>query len=221
MKALGDYLHPAGSSSGSIPTPARRPARGAGQPGREFQTRRNTRWGVDYVKYDWMRDPDRRGAAQPARSLCPMARAIAASARPMVLSICEWGINQPWFVVPRHRPAVAQTARHHQLLVLRVGHCTWSSLGVLPDPRQAAPLRGHAPGRMERRRHARGRKPADAGGEPQPFRDVAILPPRDHRNRRARMTQRFAPSSPTRAWLHRPGQSRRRRLPLARNAQPR
>lgn len=49
-------------------------------------------WGVDYLKYDNCNNEGR-----PARGrYAAMADAIAATGRPMVLAICEWGANKPW-----------------------------------------------------------------------------------------------------------------------------
>jgi alpha-galactosidase len=54
-------------------------------------------WGVDYVKVDWCftdgMDPRERYAA--------MRDGIAASGRPIVLSICNWGVDDPWVWGPQ------------------------------------------------------------------------------------------------------------------------
>ena len=49
-------------------------------------------WGVDYLKYDWCNSD---GAGHPD-AYARMSRALAASGRPIVFSICEWGSTKPW-----------------------------------------------------------------------------------------------------------------------------
>jgi alpha-galactosidase len=49
-------------------------------------------WEVDYVKEDWCNT-----AGMSARdAYAKMSRALLASGRPMVFSMCEWGDNNPW-----------------------------------------------------------------------------------------------------------------------------
>ena len=94
MKALGDYIHSRGlkfgiySDAGKL-TCGKRP----GSLGHEYQDARSyASWGVDYLKYDWCSTYD-----QDARSTyATMAEALRATGRPIVLSICEWGLNKPW-----------------------------------------------------------------------------------------------------------------------------
>jgi alpha-galactosidase len=49
-------------------------------------------WGVDYLKYDWCNTTGQDTRDAYAR----MSRALAASGRPIVFSICEWGSTKPW-----------------------------------------------------------------------------------------------------------------------------
>ncbi len=94
MKALGDYIHSKGlkfgiySDAGSL-TCGKRP----GSLGHEYQdARKYAEWGVDYLKYDWCSTYD-----QNAKSAYEtMSDALRATGRPIVLSICEWGLNKPW-----------------------------------------------------------------------------------------------------------------------------
>jgi alpha-galactosidase len=58
-------------------------------------------WGVDYLKHDWCNVPfeDFPGAsrADVARELYGrMAEALIATGRPVVLSMCNWGVGSPW-----------------------------------------------------------------------------------------------------------------------------
>lgn len=93
IKALADYVHSKGlkfglySDAGAL-TCGGRP----GSAGHEFQdARQYAKWGVDYLKYDWCYTGPRN--AEAAYTI--MAKALRASGRDIVLSICEWGTNQP------------------------------------------------------------------------------------------------------------------------------
>jgi alpha-galactosidase len=95
MKALGDYIHGKGlkfgiySDAGTM-TCAKRP----GSIGHEYQdARQYAAWGVDYLKEDWCNTlPGQNSEA----SYTLMRDALAASGRPIVFSICEWGSTKPW-----------------------------------------------------------------------------------------------------------------------------
>jgi len=94
IKALSDYVHSKGlkfgiySDAGRM-TCGKRP----GSQGHEYQDALTyARWGVDYLKYDWCFTGTRN--AEEAYAL--MADALKSTGRDIVLSICEWGNNQPW-----------------------------------------------------------------------------------------------------------------------------
>ena len=94
IKALADYVHSKGlkfgiySDAGSM-TCAKRP----GSRGYEYQDARTyAGWGVDYLKYDWCSSD---GQTQ-MESYGLMAKALKASGRPIVFSMCEWGGSKPW-----------------------------------------------------------------------------------------------------------------------------
>ena len=95
IKALADYVHSKGLKFGvytdvGTKTCAGRP----GSIGHEYQdARQYAAWGVDYVKDDWCNTlPDQSGLS----SYTLMRDALAATGRPIVFSICEWGTNKPW-----------------------------------------------------------------------------------------------------------------------------
>ncbi|NLK48498.1 MAG: glycoside hydrolase family 27 protein [Bacteroidales bacterium] len=94
IKALADYIHGKGlklgiySCAGSLTCQAR-----PGSRGHEFQdARQYAEWGVDFLKYDWCYNEGRN--AEAAYKI--MSDALKACGRPIVLSICEWGENEPW-----------------------------------------------------------------------------------------------------------------------------
>ena len=93
IQSLTDYVHARGlkfglySDAGSL-TCGGRP----GSAGHEFQDAlQYARWGVDYLKYDWCHTGPRNAEA----AYMIMAKALRESGRDILLSICEWGSNQP------------------------------------------------------------------------------------------------------------------------------
>jgi alpha-galactosidase len=58
-------------------------------------------WGVDYLKYDNCSNQSDGSQADYIRRYTAMAQAIAATGRPMVYSVCEWGTDQPWLWAPQ------------------------------------------------------------------------------------------------------------------------
>lgn len=104
MKALGDYVHQRGLkfglyTSAGISTCQRDLQKDAsrlpiGSRGHEFADMRQfAKWGADFVKVDWC---GHYASQDSASSYETFHDAIAASGRPMLLSICEWGIAKPW-----------------------------------------------------------------------------------------------------------------------------
>ena len=94
MKALGDYLHSKGLKFGiytcaGTETCGKRP----GSKGHEVQDMKTyASWGVDYIKVDWCSTDGLKSQAQYAL----FRDGIQQSGRPMVLSLCNWGVDQPW-----------------------------------------------------------------------------------------------------------------------------
>lgn len=94
IKYLSDYIHSKGLKFGiyscaGTQTCQERP----GSRGYEFQdARQYAAWGVDYLKYDWCHT----GTQDAVSSYSIMRDALYQAGRPMVFSICEWGVNKPW-----------------------------------------------------------------------------------------------------------------------------
>ena len=94
IRALADAVHARGlalgiySDAGTL-TCAKRP----GSKDHEVDdARAYAAWGVDYLKYDC-----RNTEGQDTREAYgTMSRALRATGRPMILSICEWGSTKPW-----------------------------------------------------------------------------------------------------------------------------
>lgn len=94
IKALADYVHSKGlkfgiySCAGRL-TCQKRP----GSRGHEYQDAITfAQWGVDFLKQDWC-NSDGQNAEE---SYTLMRDALYTAGRPMVFSICEWGLSKPW-----------------------------------------------------------------------------------------------------------------------------
>ncbi|HUO97599.1 MAG TPA: glycoside hydrolase family 27 protein [Rhizomicrobium sp.] len=94
MKRLADYVHSKGLKFGIYSDAGTRTCGGyEGSRGHEFQdAKQYAAWGVDYLKYDWCNT----GKQNAQASYLAMSRALQASGRPIVFSLCEWGDNTPW-----------------------------------------------------------------------------------------------------------------------------
>ncbi len=94
IKALADYVHSKGLKFGIYSDAGTRTCAGRpGSRGYEFQdARQYAAWGVDYLKYDWCHH----GKQNSEASYSLMRDALAASGRPIVFSLCEWGSTKPW-----------------------------------------------------------------------------------------------------------------------------
>jgi alpha-galactosidase len=95
MKALADYVHSKGLKLGIYSSPGPRTC--AGYPasyGHEEQDARTfASWGIDYLKYDWCSASNiyNNDMLQPVYQ--KMGDALAASGRPIVYSLCEYGMG--------------------------------------------------------------------------------------------------------------------------------
>ena len=95
MKALADYVHSKGLKLGIYSSPGPQTCGGyPGSYGHEAQDASTwASWGIDYVKYDWCSA----GMIYKNDNLQPvyqkMGEALEASGRPMVFSLCEYGLG--------------------------------------------------------------------------------------------------------------------------------
>ena len=98
MKALADYVHGKGLRFGLYTDIG--PKTCQGRPGslgfEAIDAETYAAWGVDYVKVDWCHADDLDAKACYTR----FRDALRAAGRPIVLSICEWGRNDPWTWAP-------------------------------------------------------------------------------------------------------------------------
>lgn len=98
MKALADYVHSKGLKLGIYSSPGPLTCAGyEGSFGHEAQDAKTyAAWGIDYLKYDWCsastvyKDSDLRAVYQK------MGDALQASGRPIVFSLCQYGLEDVW-----------------------------------------------------------------------------------------------------------------------------
>jgi alpha-galactosidase len=98
IKALADYVHSKGLAFGIYTDAGTKTCQGRpGSYGYEDQDARTyASWGVDYVKEDWCNANGLKASVRYAL----FRKALDKTGRPIVLSICEWGSNQPWDWAP-------------------------------------------------------------------------------------------------------------------------
>ncbi|MEU9518729.1 NPCBM/NEW2 domain-containing protein [Streptomyces sp. NPDC048224] len=94
--AVADYVHSKGLKFGIYTSAGTKTCSDIGFPGalgHEYgDARQFADWGVDYLKYD---NCNNQGVDAKQR-YTTMRDALAATGRPIVYSICEWGQNKPW-----------------------------------------------------------------------------------------------------------------------------
>jgi alpha-galactosidase len=141
MKALADYIHSLGLKFGIYSCAGYQTCAGyPGSRGYEYQDALTyAGWGVDYLKYDWCNTEglNARGAYMTIRD------ALYAAGRPIVLSICEWGDNQPWEWGKDVGHLWRTTGDIHRCWDCEFNHGTWSSWGFLKILDMHEPLREH------------------------------------------------------------------------------
>jgi alpha-galactosidase len=95
IKALADYVHSKGLKFGIYTDAGTKTCAGRpGSLGHEYQdAQQYADWGVDYLKEDWCSTLP---GQDTKSSYALMRNALAATGRPIVFSICEWGSTQPW-----------------------------------------------------------------------------------------------------------------------------
>jgi alpha-galactosidase len=96
IRALADYVHARGMKFGIYTSAGTKTCNALGFPGALDNEFRDARlfasWTVDYLKYDNCNNQGRPAIPRYTK----MRDALAATGRPIVYSITEWGQNQPW-----------------------------------------------------------------------------------------------------------------------------
>lgn len=111
MKALGDYIHAKGLKFGIYSSPGAKTCGGyEGSLGHEAQdAKMYAEWGVDFLKYDLCSFQDDMAKVRADHPDDPsaeknlmiaayrkMGAALKAAGRPIVYSLCQYGVDQPW-----------------------------------------------------------------------------------------------------------------------------
>jgi alpha-galactosidase len=98
MKALADFVHSKGLKLGIYSSPGPRTC--AGYPGsyghEEQDAKTYAAWGIDYLKYDWCSAREVHKPSQMPAVYKKMHEALAGTGRPMVYSLCEYGMDRVW-----------------------------------------------------------------------------------------------------------------------------
>jgi alpha-galactosidase len=96
MKALADYVHSKGLKIGIYSGPGPRTC--GGYPGsygyEEQDAKAFAAWGIDYVKYDWCSAANIYSNDSLQRVYQKMGAALQAAGRPIVYSLCEYGMGK-------------------------------------------------------------------------------------------------------------------------------
>ena len=94
IKYLADYIHSKGLKFGIYSCAGSKTCAGRpGGRGHEFQDAiMYAKWGVDYLKYDWCNTTTQDAKATYAT----MRDGLYTAGRPIVFSLCEWGVSKPW-----------------------------------------------------------------------------------------------------------------------------
>lgn len=103
MKALGDYIHSRGFKFGIYSSPGPKTCGGyAGSYGHEKEDAETyANWGVDFLKYDWCSAGQVYKPSQIEAAYEKMHQAILMTDRPMIYSLCEYGVAAPWTWGPK------------------------------------------------------------------------------------------------------------------------
>ena len=94
IKALADYVHSKGLKLGLYTDAGRLTCqKRPGSFDHELQDAKTyASWGVDYVKVDWCYSE----GLDPEVQYAKVRDALAQAGRPIVFSICNWGVKAPW-----------------------------------------------------------------------------------------------------------------------------
>jgi len=142
MNALAEYVHSKGLKLGIYSDAGSKTCGGRpGSRGHEYQDALTfARWGIDYLKYDWCNTE----GLNAKGAYLTMRDALFAAGRPVVLSICEWGDNEPWKWGKAIGHLWRTTGDIHPCWECEIGHGNWSSWGVLRILDKQEGLRIHA-----------------------------------------------------------------------------
>jgi alpha-galactosidase len=103
IEVAADYIHGLGLKLGIYEDAGTATCAGyPGSLGHEAQDAQTfASWGVDYLKYDNCNNDGSTTQQQYIDRYTAMRDALAATGRPILYSLCEWGVNDPWEWAPQ------------------------------------------------------------------------------------------------------------------------
>jgi len=142
MKAIGDYIHSKGLKFGIYNCAGTKTCQGLpGTRGYEYQDARlYASFGVDYLKFDWCNTK----GINAAEAYTTMSKALRKAGRPMVFSICEWGVNRPWEWAGSAGQLWRTTEDIYQVFDSFHDYGTWKAWSVMTIADQNGTLRKYA-----------------------------------------------------------------------------
>ncbi|ALM47947.1 alpha-galactosidase [Flavobacterium psychrophilum] len=142
IKALADYVHSKGLKLGIYSDAGSQTCGGRpGSRGYEFQDALlYAEWGVDYLKYDWCNSEGLKAEG----AYKTIAAALKKAGRPIVLSICEWGTDEPWKWGQNVGHLWRTTGDIYNCFDCIKDHGTWKAFGVMQILDKQDGLRGYA-----------------------------------------------------------------------------
>lgn len=142
MKALADYVHAKGLKLGIYSDAGSQTCGGRpGSRGFEFQDAKTyAEWGVDYLKYDWCNTEGLKAEG----AYKTITAALRKAGRPVVLSICEWGTDQPWTWGQSVGHLWRTTGDIYDCFDCIKDHGTWKAWGVMQILDKQEGLRNYA-----------------------------------------------------------------------------
>ncbi|WP_298392281.1 glycoside hydrolase family 27 protein [Hydrotalea sp.] len=129
MKAVADYVHSKGLKFGLYNCAGTKTCAGyPGTRGYEYQDARYyAAHGVDYLKFDWCNTE----GINAKEAYTTMSKALTATGRPIVFSLCEWGQNKPWEWAENVGHLWRTTGDISNVFAGTKDMGTWHALGVL------------------------------------------------------------------------------------------
>ena len=129
MKEFADYIHSKGMKFGIYNCAGTKTCAGyPGTRGYEYQDARlYASWGVDYLKFDWCNAE----GLNAREAYATMSKALKASGRPIVFSLCEWGSNRPWLWAKDDGQLWRSTGDIGPSFESNISKGSWSALSVL------------------------------------------------------------------------------------------
>lgn len=129
LKALVDYVHAKGLKFGMYNCAGTLTCQKfPGTRGYEYQDAKNyAAWNIDYLKYDWCNTK----GINAQEAYTTMSKALKAAGKPMIFSVCEWGVNKPWQWAASVGQLWRTTEDIYQIFDSVHNEGTWNSLSVM------------------------------------------------------------------------------------------